>query len=548
MKSKKISYIISSVSMFAFLLTGCGKKEVEPSRVNRGDYTNDYFLVSTKGEGRKALPFSTVDYFDEEGNYKPYKQVNNVRVLVVPVDFTDFPASSLPNGEEGAKEDIEKVHFGEASETSWNSLSSYYKSTSFGTANITGVVTDWYHTNMSVKEFAKYGGGSTNATQQLALDIQNYFTEGDGASKIDLKDFDANKDGYVDATVMIYSCPDRVTVANQPVDNDLYWAFATVRGGAFGRVTRPAVYNYFWASINTFYEAGHYSENGTWSAWTKDDIKNGTVKVDAHTLIHEFGHVLGLPDYYSYDANSGKSDYYPFGGIDMMDFNIGDHNAMSKAWYGWVEPYIVTDSTTITINSTTLTGDAILIPAGGNYKNTLIDQFIMIELLTPDGVAVFDGKQQLHGSGMGTYPYFYNEIGIRVSHVDARMGLFVHNSQTNSYQFSNFTASYTNVQNQYVGFANDNTKSRSSFPDYRFLELLPSDGVPMKNKKGNATNDYLFKEGQTFGGNSKSAVFKAKDFKMNGIDGNKTVDLGFSFTIKQIDKENKTATISFKKL
>lgn len=557
MKSKNLSFAVAALSMFSILLSGCGGTSKKANRVDRSAYTNDYYLVTTKGEGRKAMPYTTVEYFIEnektgEAEYKSYHQVKDVRVLVVPVDFTDYPAESRPNGAEGAREDIRKLHFGEASETAWNSLSSYYRSTSFGQANITGKVAEWYHTGMSVTEFARYGEGGTDATQKLAKDIQDYYSKGgEGFGKINLADFDSNKDGYVDATIIIYSCPEKVRVGNKAVDDDLYWAFATVRNGAFGRLGAEAIYNYFWTSINTFYEAGHVNEQGQWVAWTDEEIKNGTAKTDAHVLTHEFGHILGLPDYYSYDANKGEDDYGPMGGVDMMDYNIGDHNAMSKAWYGWTEPYVVTSSCEITINSSTLTGDSILIPVGGNYKNTLIDQFICIELLTPDGVAKYDGINKYHGSGSNDYPYFYNEIGIRVMHADARMGLFTHNSTLNKYVFSSYTSSYTDINNAYVGFAHDNTKSRSAFPNYRFLELLPSDGIALKDRKysglsSTADNSFLFQEGQTFGGSSKTAVYP--NYMMNGVGGDKDTALGFSFTIKKIDKENKTATISFKKL
>ena len=49
-------------------------------------------------------------------------------------------------------------------------------------------------------------------------------------------------------------------------------------------------------------------------------------KADAHTVVHETGHALGLLDYYS----TGYDGSTPAAGIDMMDHNVGDHNAYSK--------------------------------------------------------------------------------------------------------------------------------------------------------------------------------------------------------------------------
>jgi len=70
-------------------------------------------------------------------------------------------------------------------------------------------------------------------------------------------------------------------------------------------------------------------------------ISNGyySPNIDAHMLVHETGHMLGLEDYYSY---SGLEN--PCGGVDMMDLNVGDHDAYSKMVLGWVNPYVVDGS------------------------------------------------------------------------------------------------------------------------------------------------------------------------------------------------------------
>ena len=58
-------------------------------------------------------------------------------------------------------------------------------------------------------------------------------------------------------------------------------------------------------------------------AWGAPDYGYG--KVDAHTYIHEMGHMLGLPDYYDYSFKSSPTGMY-----DMQDNNVGDHNPFSK--------------------------------------------------------------------------------------------------------------------------------------------------------------------------------------------------------------------------
>ena len=94
-----------------------------------------------------------------------------------------------------------------------------------------------------------------------------------------------------------------------------------------------------WASQEFMFDAGYYDEEGNHSNWTTEQLASGNAKPDAHTFIHETGHMIGLDDYYSYDR--GKGDYGGLGGLDMMDFNIGDHNGYSKWMLGWLHPQMV---------------------------------------------------------------------------------------------------------------------------------------------------------------------------------------------------------------
>ena len=95
-----------------------------------------------------------------------------------------------------------------------------------------------------------------------------------------------------------------------------------------------------------------------WSWYSRPN--NGTYypRVD----IHETGHLLGLPDYYDYDAGTGPKG--GVGGWDMMDANWGDHNAFSKYLLGWIDPIVISSGTreiNLPPTSTTSTENAVLI-------------------------------------------------------------------------------------------------------------------------------------------------------------------------------------------
>ena len=124
-----------------------------------------------------------------------------------------------------------------------------------------------------------------------------------------------------------------------------------------------------------------------------------------------------------------------------------------------------------------------------------MDQFIMIEFLTPEGVAEYDGLNPF----AGTYPLYYNQASIRVIHVDARLGSYNYNNTKKEWQFSGFTTSTNRSgSDNYIGTACSNTATDSCFSNYKLLEILPRTGKSIKTY-GAASNETLFVEGDTFG-------------------------------------------------
>ena len=513
-------------------------KQMDPYK-----YETTYRSMRINGSGYTAEQYTRVKNEEKESKYV----IQNVKALVIPVDFTDYPASSLPLGEEGTREELRKVMFGSDDEMEWYSLKGYYQSSSFGQCNISGDVGDWYHVNRTASSFASEF--DTNGSQKIAIAIQDmyrknysdakkYMAEGEERdaimAKYDLTQYDANEDGYIDSIIMIYTAPITTT-------GELFWAFCWSVPGAYGKYNpeMEGANRFFWASYWFFYDG--YLDHKTKPYGIPDSLRegivDGTINPDVHTMTHEYGHVLGLPDYYITDYNT--SDFDGMGYLDMMDYNIGDHNAMSKSWYGWVDPYYVTGSVKATIRSTTTTGDTILIPIQGQYKNTLMDQFIMIEFLTPEGVAEYDGLNPF----AGTYPLYYNQAGIRVIHVDARLGSYNYNNTKKEWQFSGFTTSTNRSgSDNYIGTACSNTASDSCFSNYKLLEVLPRTGKSIKTY-GAASNETLFVEGDTFGVEGGAWA----NYKMHDMAGGKTVPLGFSFEITKING-NESAEITITKI
>ena len=539
MKKMTIIKCVLFSSMLSVMVTGCNAGNLKAVQVDPFNNVTNYRDLRIEGNGHSGEQFTEhsriVNQNGADIEQKTYV-VENVRALVVPVDFTDAPYSWYNDTEDGAREELRKVMFGGPDEMQWYSLAEYYRSSSFGQCNITGSVAPWWHTGVSYKSLPKdseTGYAKTSYASEMAVKIQDYYRAHN--DEINLADYDANQDGFVDTIIMIYTAPIETT-------GSLWWAFCSSVSGAFGRYTpsgnREGANRFFWASYRFLYE--RWNRSGTDEAqYTSEEIKAGVDKYgnpiypDAHTMTHEYGHCLSLPDYYITDYND--EDYGAMGSLDMMDFNIGDHNAYSKMCYGWINPRRISGTKgkiTLKLNSTTTTGDTIIIPAPNGWKDTYMDQYLVIEFLTPDGVAKADGEKRY----LGNYPLYYNKPGIRIIHVDSRLGLytFTGTSESGSYKFAGYTGSTkTDQTKSYVRIAADNTMTRSAFPNYKIAEVLPSDGVSIKEHKEGATTDCLYFEGQSFG---KNGVWE--NFKMNGITGEKDVDFGFKIHVDKIDGNN----------
>lgn len=483
------------------------------------NYTSNFRDLNVYGEGSRTTPHTEITKDIDVG--LPTQTtiskfvVQEVKVFVVPVEFTDYTADKMPLGREGTKNDIYNAVFGDGSGTYHESLSSFYSKSSHGQCKISGVVTEWFNPGVSSKSISIKNTGYAG---KLAGLIYDYYTTGEGAGTYDMSEYDANKDGLIDSLVMIYTPPYTTT-------GEIWWAFRTSTNTGMPSSGIPTFYDFFWCSYRFFYEG--YSDN---------QIKSGEFKPDSHTLIHEFGHVLSLPDYYVTDY--AKGDYSGTGGLDMMDMNIGDHNSVSKAWYGWVEPYVIDQDFTIEINSTTDTGEFVIVPLAGNEFTTLLDQYIVIEFLTPTGVAVKDGQQKLNGS----YPLYYSVPGVRIMLCDARLGMrkYTGSGDNASWKFTGFTTRMGNGNGYYVTTACSNTASSSIFPKYKLLEVIPATGKAISTYS-DANDSCLYREGQIFG----ETVWK--DYKAHGIKGDFDVPFGYTISIDKING-NESATISIKKI
>ena len=363
------------------------------------DYHNGEHYTATETK------YNYEDINDSTGNF-PCRSYGNMKILVIPVKIRGYDGVANANNIQR----IRNTFFGRTEDTGWESVASFYEKSSYGALHLSGVVADqWYDCGYTTNQLAALtapagtrNSGSFDRTWTILEGAVNWYKQ---TYQDNCTQFDNDHDGLIDGVWLVYGCPDQKNApAGVTLDEKLFWAYnykdysVDVNNRV---VSNPVGYSYCWASYD-FMDTGGYG--------------SGVDKVDAHTYIHETGHLMGLEDYYVASKEEGEQNYGPMGGLDMMDYNILDHNAWSKYAYGWIKPYVVDDSCEIVLKSSCRSGEAIILPTTGGFNGSAFDEYIMMEYYTPDLLNYQDSFV-----GYTSYPHGFTENGVRIYHVDARI-------------------------------------------------------------------------------------------------------------------------------
>ncbi|MCI7224859.1 MAG: hypothetical protein MR491_01750 [Mollicutes bacterium] len=337
--------------------------------------------------------------------YPHFKSVGENNLLVVPLKIKGYE-------EYATSENLKKINDSFFLEDSLNtlgyySLSEYYKISSYNKLNIKGEVTPWIDLDLTTKEI------SSSSISNYTLDCGTYFPTEKAINyikenlNIDLTKYDNDKDGFIDGVYFIYGCP--TFLDDSSLSTSTFWNFTyyNVLNKDKASISSPVLMTYSWSSF--------------------DMLSKGSdkTKLDTHTYIHEFGHQLGLNDYYDTSNSGGLNPYTsPMGGLDMMDNNVGDHSAFSKFALGWINPFVVSGdigSVEVDIGSLIESGECIILPTS-NYNNTPFDEYLMIEYIKNDSINKVDSTTGYPSTFYtdGRIIRFYSKNGIRITHIDAR--------------------------------------------------------------------------------------------------------------------------------
>ncbi len=508
-----------------------------------------------------SLNFVTTPAAEEVDIIQTYKDLEkkncptsgDVKLLVIPLWFTDSSSYfTKADAKSNIRKDIETAYFGTESETGWNSVSSYYKTESKERLNLTGTVSEWYEPGITTASIGKDSSDRAPRTQALVNQATDWYFSNHEESRTD---YDSDGDGYLDGVMVIYAAPDwnSYGVSEEYATNKNLWAYCFYIESNTPDISNPKAKSFFWASYDFMYGELKANER-TGSSFHKGSTSYSSI--DAHTYIHEMGHVFGLQDYYDYSKNG----YLPSGGFSMEDYNVGGHDPYSMMAFGWVDPIIPTESCRIKLDSFQESGQLVLLTPGFNEYTSPFDEYLLLELYTPTGLNKFDTDHQYIVS-KSAYPKGVNDVGIRLWHVDARLSYTVDNFFNFSEELTsdakcgkkNLTTIFSNTyinESPLEAHVSYLAKKNTNYQYFKLLSLVRNDknatSIFVRNQDNLFNSKSLFKAGDSFDLETYGKQFPRKEyFEGESYTLNNGLELGWSFVIESI--ENNSAVISFTK-
>ena len=459
---KNIRRILFSVILLAsiIMLSGC--------RLPIPGYFTKATTSDLPDETYERSTLANIDSYEDAYTYKDVLRlmagregympsVGDVKILVIPIKFSDVYTSKTNLNH--YRDDLNRVFFG--NDTGYESLSSYYYKSSYGKLRITGQVLPWYYPENNSTYYENIYSNPTKtqsitgALGSLAMEVLDYYSD-----SIDFSEYDYDKDGVLDGVYLVCN-------KQEQTHGSLYWSWVSYYSG-LKKVNGYQLYQFMWSNMGFIYTDDFY----------KTIKHNG---VNAISFIHETGHMLGVDDFYDYSANvyketimgqkklkeRGKGCNLGSGGYDMMDSNVGDHNANTKMMLGWINPYVIIQDATIELNKFSTTGDAIIVAPSFDTESGNLSEYFIIEYYDHDGLAdqnIYDTRG-------------YNVSGIRIFHVNA--SLAYDGDYWSLFKYDNSYASHAFIT---LIDAKSNLSGKTDFIDSAF----------------NGTDDSFFQEGDTF--------------------------------------------------
>lgn len=209
-----------------------------------------------------------------------------------------------------------------------SSFRDFYLETSDGLFEIEFDTFGWY----TSEEDYKYYGNSNSRNRVRELISQ--LTDSANADGANFSNYDNDNDGFVDGVMVIHSGPG----AEEGAQNDYIWSHRWSLTGSYSKI---------YDGVRT----SSYAIN-------PETRSNGTRMVGIGVMVHEFGHLLGLPDLYdTEEANpsSGLGNWCLMAGGPWLDLERtpAGMSAWCKYVLDWASPIDITEDGIYNLKPTT---------------------------------------------------------------------------------------------------------------------------------------------------------------------------------------------------
>lgn len=252
------------------------------------------------------------------------------------------------------------------------SVRDYYLENSWGQFDLTVTIAGPYTASNNM---AYYGGNDSNDNDSNPRELAREAVLLADAD-VDYNDFDNDNDGRVDGIYIIFAGYGEEAGAS----NDAIWSHA-------------------WAFSETYVDGVKASR---YSCSPELRGNTGSNLTSIGVICHEFGHVLGAPDYYDTDYEASGGEFPGTGKWDMMAGGSWNNEGITPAHHnGFTKTYIYNWAPVTTLESgNTITLTNAIVEKNNFYRinTTTPGEFFLIENRNQLG---FDSK--IPGSGMVVY-------------------------------------------------------------------------------------------------------------------------------------------------
>lgn len=274
---------------------------------------NGYYVYASSGVTVKSMLVES-DHSGRKGNAKyrystsAFPTIGNPHSLVVLVEYPDH-GFNVADPKEYFEDFLNGENFSRDGAT--GSCREYYTENSKGEFVPTF---DLYGPVMLKNNRRYYGGGNEINANKMVVEAVEALDP-----YVDFSQYDHNNDGYVDSIYIIYSD----------------------KGEADGGPSE-SVWPYSWEleEEGIFLEADGVKFN---TYGVSNELQSDNQMEGVGTFIHEFGHVLGLPDLYNTDSSSDRSTPNNWSLMDSGSYNNDSRTPCNLSSFeryslGWLDP------------------------------------------------------------------------------------------------------------------------------------------------------------------------------------------------------------------